>query len=317
MWLDGAPTAVPELRPATVTKFRNQHFRGPGPGPEVTGPQLRGPDPGPENSDPKLREPDPALKFRVRNFGDPARSPKFRIQHFREPGLAPKLWVRNFGNRARPPRLRIQDFRGPGPGPDASRPRSFESNTFGAGSRPQTSGSETSQTEPGRRSFGTNTFGGPGPAPEVTDPKLRGPRNFGSKTFEGPGPGVEVTDPKFWGPVPGPEISDPKLSGAGSGLLSSGSKTWGGRARASELVWNRMAVIRKSWYATQCCAILLPGRRSGFRDGFRPDSNRGCLTIGPPAGLRPTGVLTLRLSLLESGRNPARNPDFWPGSTIA
>ena len=29
---------------------------------------------------------------------------------------------------------------------------------------------------------------------------------------------------------------------------------------------------------------MLPGRKSGFRGGFRPDSNRENLKIGPPAG---------------------------------
>jgi hypothetical protein len=55
-----------------------------------------------------------------------------------------------------------------------------------------------------------------------------------------------------------------------------------------------------------CYAIVLPVQKSGFRAGCRPDSCRGNLKIGPPAGLRPAGK-----------RNPARKPDFWPGSTIA
>jgi hypothetical protein len=29
---------------------------------------------------------------------------------------------------------------------------------------------------------------------------------------------------------------------------------------------------------------VLPGRKSGFRAGFRPDSSRESLKIGPPAG---------------------------------
>ena len=36
-------------------------------------------------------------------------------------------------------------------------------------------------------------------------------------------------------------------------------------------------------------AIVLPGQKSGFRAGFRPDSNRESIKIGPPAGLRPGG----------------------------
>ena len=35
---------------------------------------------------------------------------------------------------------------------------------------------------------------------------------------------------------------------------------------------------------TLCYAIVLPGRKSGFRAGFRPDSSRESIKIGPPAG---------------------------------
>ncbi len=41
--------------------------------------------------------------------------------------------------------------------------------------------------------------------------------------------------------------------------------------------------------------------RAGFRAGFRTDSNREAIELGPPAG----GPI-LRFSRLESGRNPAR-----------
>ncbi len=44
-------------------------------------------------------------------------------------------------------------------------------------------------------------------------------------------------------------------------------------------------------------AIMLPGRKSGFRAGFRPDSNRESLKFGPSAGLPQ----------LEPRRNPAEN----------
>ena len=67
---------------------------------------------------------------------------------------------------------------------------------------------------------------------------------------------------------------------------------------------------------TSCYAIMLPGRKSGFRAGFRPDSNRESLKIGPPAGRRPAGGPILTASRLESGRNPARKPDFRRGSII-
>ncbi len=59
---------------------------------------------------------------------------------------------------------------------------------------------------------------------------------------------------------------------------------------------------------TVCYAIVLSGRKSGFRAGFRPDSSRESLKIGPPAG----GPI-LRLSQLESGRikpgSPISNPE--------
>ncbi len=48
--------------------------------------------------------------------------------------------------------------------------------------------------------------------------------------------------------------------------------------------------LLKTIYRTLCCVIVFPGRRSGFRAGFRPDSNRKNLKIGPPAGRgRPEG----------------------------
>ena len=56
----------------------------------------------------------------------------------------------------------------------------------------------------------------------------------------------------------------------------------------------------------------LPGGRSGFRAGFRPDSNRKSFKIDPPAGHRPAGGPNLKLSR----RNPARKPDVRHGSTI-
>ncbi len=62
---------------------------------------------------------------------------------------------------------------------------------------------------------------------------------------------------------------------------------------------------------------VLPGRKSSFRAGFRPDSSRESLQIGPLASLRPAGELILELSRPESGRSAARKPDFRAGSTIA
>ncbi len=69
---------------------------------------------------------------------------------------------------------------------------------------------------------------------------------------------------------------------------------------------------------TLCYAILLPGRRPGFRAGFRPDSNQESLKIGPPGGLRPAGGPNFRLSLVEPAEirpgSPISGPE--PRSTI-
>ncbi len=50
--------------------------------------------------------------------------------------------------------------------------------------------------------------------------------------------------------------------------------------------WQKAALSRKHaspmTYSRLC--IMFPGRKSGFRAGFRPDSNRESLEIGPPAG---------------------------------
>ncbi len=59
-----------------------------------------------------------------------------------------------------------------------------------------------------------------------------------------------------------------------------------------------------------CCAIVLPGRKSVFRAGFRPDSNSERFKIGPLAGRRPAGRPILRFFRLESGRSPARKAQF-------
>ena len=57
---------------------------------------------------------------------------------------------------------------------------------------------------------------------------------------------------------------------------------------------------------TRCYAIVLPGRKSGFRAGFRPDSNRESLKIGPPSGRRPAGGPMLKLSRF---RSPISGPE--------
>ncbi len=53
-----------------------------------------------------------------------------------------------------------------------------------------------------------------------------------------------------------------------------------------------------------CYAIVLPGRTSGFRAGFRPESSRESLKIGPPAG---------EVFLIGVWPNSARKLNFWPG----
>ncbi len=86
----------------------------------------------------------------------------------------------------------------------------------------------------------------------------------------------------------------------------------GGRLHTTTAQWG---VDRVVWYLVLCNS--LPGRKSGFRAGCQPDASRESLQIGPPAGRRPAGGLILKLSRLESGLNPAQEPDFLPGSTIA
>ncbi len=62
--------------------------------------------------------------------------------------------------------------------------------------------------------------------------------------------------------------------------------------------------------------VTLPGRKSGFRAGFRPDSRRESLKIGHPAYRRPAVGLVLKFFRFESGRNPARKPDIRPGISL-
>jgi hypothetical protein len=57
-----------------------------------------------------------------------------------------------------------------------------------------------------------------------------------------------------------------------------------------------------------CYALVLPGRKLGFRAGFRANSNRECFKINPPAGPRPAGGPILRL------QNPTQ---ILPGSPIS
>ncbi len=65
-----------------------------------------------------------------------------------------------------------------------------------------------------------------------------------------------------------------------------------------------------------CYAIVLPGRKSALRAGFRVDSTREILKIGCPAGRRPAVGPILMFSRVESFQNPARKFDFRPGGTV-
>ncbi len=84
-------------------------------------------------------------------------------------------------------------------------------------------------------------------------------------------------------------------------------------------------------YCTKCYELrsdeapARDGQKANTRSRFRTTPgvrgptypNRESLKIGSPAGLRPAEGTILKLSQLESGRNPARNTDFRPGSTTA
>ncbi len=62
--------------------------------------------------------------------------------------------------------------------------------------------------------------------------------------------------------------------------------------------------------ATLCYAMVLPGRKSGFRAAFRPDSSR------ETAGLRPAGGPILRFSRLESGEIRRGSPISGPEALL-
>jgi hypothetical protein len=87
------------------------------------------------------------------------------------------------------------------------------------------------------------------------------------------------------------------------------------RAVVSAQPWKcfRTNQVQMSNITTLYYEIMHPGRKSGFRARFRPDSNHESLSGRPKDGRRAD----LRLSRLESGQNRSRKPDFWPGSTIA
>ncbi len=58
-------------------------------------------------------------------------------------------------------------------------------------------------------------------------------------------------------------------------------------------------------------------RKSQFRAGFRRDSNRQHIKLGPPAGPLSAGGPILKLCRLEPDRNPARKSEILPGEAVA
>ncbi len=82
------------------------------------------------------------------------------------------------------------------------------------------------------------------------------------------------------GSVAGPGLGAGFMAGSGPSRSANGART----------AQTDLRVL------TLCYAIVLPGRKSGFRAGFRPDYIRESLKIGPPAGRRPVGGLPGRKS---------------------
>ncbi len=91
-----------------------------------------------------------------------------------------------------------------------------------------------------------------------------------------------------------------------------------GSVRAQALYFQRVFETstgrRSPGRATRCHAIVLPGRKAGFRARVRPpDSSRESVASGRP---RPAGGPILRLSLLGTSQNSARKPDFGPKALL-
>ncbi len=74
-----------------------------------------------------------------------------------------------------------------------------------------------------------------------------------------------------------------------------------------------MAVFRM---CALCYTIVLPGRTSGFRAEFRPDSSRESLRFSPPAGLRPAGGPILRLSRFDPAEIRPGRPISGPEALV-
>ncbi len=105
------------------------------------------------------------------------------------------------------------------------------------------------------------------------------------------------------------KIKNPKIrTGIGSKPKNSLGKWQSGPSpgtpRAKEKIKDNFKHIQEN--VALRCAILFPGRKSGFR----PASYRESLK-------HRSRNLILKFSRPETGRNPARTPDFRPGITIA
>ena len=101
----------------------------------------------------------------------------------------------------------------------------------------------------------------------------RGPRGISGDPWVYPGtPDVRYARAKSSLPGPGEGRFRPSWARFG------GSPGAGGGKKA-----------HRSAKHTLCFAIVPPGRKSVFRAGFRPDSDRESFKIGTPAGRRPAG----------------------------
>ncbi len=74
------------------------------------------------------------------------------------------------------------------------------------------------------------------------------------------------------------------------------------------------------WAFISQTPVMLPDRRSAFRAGLRPDSNREALNIRSPAGLRPAGGPFLILGVLRAKikiKNPRIRAGIGPTPTTS
>ncbi len=108
------------------------------------------------------------------------------------------------------------------------------------------------------------------------------------------------------GPSPGPPGGRGRRTNKKASLSTSGKSdavgsdvvhVFGGGVRTGvSVVDTRPTGGGSARPTTLCYEIMLEGRKSIFRAGFRPDSDRKVLTIGPPTGRKPAEGLILRVS---------------------